>query len=165
MRRTIKLNGRELKQMIAESVKKALMESDLDLNKYVPKKAFKAVEKVNMELRQLKEMTQEEYPELLDTSTGSEIFFKIISDVTIENGCLKWMEESNETWKKNRISEEKWNLVRYDDEEGYWFDDYDFKDQISYLRSCIKKAIKYFKEYNPEWDDDEDKRENFLGNL
>lgn len=165
MRRTIKLNGRELKQMIAESVKKALMESDLDLNKYVPKKVFKVVEKVNMELRQLKEMTQEEYPELLDTSTGSEIFFKIISDVTIENGHLKWTEESNEFWKKNRISEEDFNLIRYDDEEGYWFDDYVFKDQISYLRSCIKKAIKYFKEYNPEWDDDEDKRENFLGNL
>ena len=47
----------------------------------------------------------------------------------------------------------------------YWFDEYDFKDQIKYLRGGIKKAIKYFKEYNIEWDDDENKRENFLGNL
>jgi len=165
MGKTIRLSENKLKQIIAESVKKALMESDLDLNQYIPKKAFKMVEKVNNELRQLKEMTQEEYPELLDTSTGSEIFFKVISDLTIENGRLKWTEESNEMWKKNRISEEDWNLVRYDEEEGYWFDEYEFKDQISYLRSCIKKAIKYFNEYNPEWDEDENKREDFLGNL
>ena len=165
MGKTIRLSENKLKQIIAESVKKALMENDLNLNQYIPKKAFKMVEKVNNELRQLKEMTQEEYPELLDTSTGSEIFFKVISDLTIENGRLKWTEESNEMWKKNRISEEDWNLVRYDEEEGYWFDEYEFKDQISYLRSCIKKAIKYFNEYNPEWDEDENKREDFLGNL
>ena len=151
--------------MIVESVKRILNENDSDLNQYIPKKAFRTVEKINNELRELKKMTGEEYPELLDTSSGSEIFFKIISDVTIENGCLKWMEESSDTWRSNRISQEKWNLVRYDEEEGYWFDEYDFKDQISYIRSGIKKAIKYFKEYNPEWDDDESKREDFLGNL
>ena len=159
MRKTIRLKESELKHIIAESVKKLLRESDLDLNQYIPKKAFKMVEKVNNELRQLKDMTQEEYPELLDTSTGSEIFFKIISNVTIENGCLKWMEESNEFWKKDRISEQNWNLLRYDEEEGYWFDEYTFKDQMSYLRGGN------FKEYNPEWDDDENKRENFLDNL
>ena len=165
MKRVIRLRESELRRIISESVRRILNEDDSDLNQYVPKKAFRTVEKVNNELRELKELTGEEYPELLDTSSGSEIFFKIISDVTIENGCLKWTEESNETWKKDRISQEKWNLVRYDEEEGYWFDDYDFKDQIKYLRGGIRKAIKYFKEYNIEWDDDENKRENFLGNL
>ena len=165
MKKTIRLTESELRRMIIESVKRIINENDSDLNQYIPKKAFRTVEKINNELRELKEMTGEEYPELLDTSTGSEIFFKIISDVTIENGCLKWMEESNETWRSDRISQEKWNLVRYDEEEGYWFDEYDFKDQIKYIRSGIKKAIKYFKEYNIEWDDDENKREDFLGNL
>ena len=165
MKKIIKIKESELRRMISESVKRILNENDADLNQYVPKKAFRTVEKINNELRELKEMTGEEYPELLDTSTGSETFFKIISDVTIENGCLKWTEESTETWKKDRISQERWNLVRYDEEEGYWFDDYDFKDQIKYIRGGIKKAIKYFREYNIEWDDDENKRENFLGNL
>ena len=54
MRKTIKLKESELKHIIAESVKKLLKESDLDLNRYVPKKAFKMVEKVNNELRELK---------------------------------------------------------------------------------------------------------------
>ena len=150
-------------QNIVESILKE--EIGGDMNQYIPKKAFKMVEKVNMELRQLKEMTGEEYPELLDTSSGTEVFFKVISDVTIENGCLKWTEESGETWKKDRISEEKYNLVRYDEDEGYWFDEYDFKDQMSYLRGGIKKAIKYFKEYNIEWDDDENKRNEFLDSM
>ena len=165
MKKVIRLRESELRRMISESIRRILNEDDSDLNQYVPKKAFRTVEKVNNELRELKELTGEEYPELLDTSSGSEIFFKIISDVRIEDGCLKWTEESNEIWKKDRISQESWNLVRYDEEEGYWFDDYDFKDQIKYLRGGIKKAIKYFKEYNIEWDDDENKRENFLGNL
>lgn len=165
MRKIITLKENEIKRIIIESVRRILSETVEDLNKYIPKKVFKMVEKVNNELRQLKDMTQEEYPELLDTSSGTEIFFKIIGDITIENGCLKWVEESSETWKKDRISEQNWNLLRYDEEEGYWFDEYTFKDQMSYLRGGIRKAIKYFKEYNPEWDDDENKRENFLDNL
>lgn len=165
MKKIIRLRESELRRMIVESVKRIINENDSDLNQYIPKKAFRTVEKINNELRELKEMTGEEYPELLDTSSGTEIFFKIFSDVTIENGCLKWMEESSDNWRNDGISQEKWNLVRYDEEEGYWFDEYAFKDQISYIRSGIKKAIKYFKEYNPEWDDDENKRENFLGNL
>ena len=133
-----------------------------DMNQYVPKKAFRMVEKINAELRQLKEMTQEEYPELLDTSSGIENFYQIISDVVIEDGHLRWTEREPFSGK---IIEEDWNLIREDDEDGYWFDDYDFKDQISYFRSGIKKAIKYFKEYNPDWDDDEQKHEDFIMEL
>ena len=124
MKNTIRLKESELKQLIYESVRRILSENADDLNQYIPKKAFKMVEKVNNELRQLKEMTGEEYPELLDTSSGTEVFFKIIGDVRIEDGCLKWTEESNEYWKKDRTSQESWKL-----------------------------------------DDDEDKRETFLGKL
>jgi hypothetical protein len=36
---------------------------------------------------------------------------------------------------------------------------------MSYLRGGIKKAIKYYKEYNIEWDDDENKRNEFLDSI
>lgn len=136
-----------------------------DLNSYVPKKAFKMVDKVNVELSQLKQLTGDEYPEILDTSSGVEMFIQIISDVVIENGHLKWTEKGGSYHDWDKVSIEDWNLVRDDEVEGYWFDEYEFKDQISYLRSGIKKAIKYFKEYNPDWDDNDGKREKFIGDL
>ena len=72
------------------------------------------------------------------------------------------MQEDHD-WRSRGPQLEDWCVIREDDETGeMWFDDMDFKDQISYLNKCIKKAIKYFKEYNPEWDDDEDKRDKFL---
>lgn len=133
-----------------------------DLNKYIPKKAFKAVEKLNIALKELARITGEENPELLDTSTGVESFFTVIGEVLIENGHIKWTQEDHE-WNSKGPHQEDWCVVREDDETGeIWFDEYDFKDQISYLNKCIKKAIKYFKEYNPEWDDDENKRDKFL---
>ena len=133
-----------------------------DLNKYIPKKAFKAVEKLNVALKELAKITGEENPELLDTSTGVESFFTVIGEVWIENGHIKWTQEDHE-WNSRGPQQEDWCVVREDDETGeMWFDEYDFKDQISYLNKCIKKAIKYFKEYNPEWDDDENKRDKFL---
>lgn len=133
-----------------------------DLNKYIPKKAFKAVEKLNVALKELARITGEENPELLDTSTGVESFFTVIGEVWIENGHIKWTQEDHE-WNSRGPQQEDWCVVREDDETGeIWFDEYDFKDQISYLNKCIKKAIKYFKEYNPEWDDDENKRDKFL---
>lgn len=133
-----------------------------DLNKYVPKRAFKAVEKLNLALKELAALTDDENPELLDLSTGSESFYNIIGDVRIENGRLKWMQEDHD-WFSKGPHEEDWNLIRQDDETGeIWFDDLDFKDQISGLNSGIKKATKYFKEYNPDWDDDENKRERFF---
>lgn len=133
-----------------------------DMNQYIPKKAFKMVDKINAELTQLKELTGSEYPELLDTSSGSECFFDVVSDVVIENGHMKWQEREAYTGK---IHVEDWNLVREDEEEGFWFDDYDFKDQVSYLRSGIRKATKYYKEYNMEWDDDEEKQQRFIDSL
>ena len=134
-----------------------------DLNKYIPKKAFKAVEKLNLALKELARITGEENPELLDTSTGVESFFTVYGEVKIENGHVQWMQEDHD-WRSRGPQLEDWCVIREDDKTGeMWFDDMDFKDQISYLNKCIKKAIKYFKEYNPEWDDDdEDKRDKFL---
>lgn len=78
----------------------------------------------------------------------------------INNGALEWKQK-----ELNKISDEHWDIVMYDDIEGYYFDEYGFKDQISYIKQCIKKSIKYFKEYNIEMDDNEDIRTNFIENL
>lgn len=132
-----------------------------DLNKYIPKRAFNAVDKLNKALKELANLTGDENPELLDLSTGSESFFTVIGDVKLINGRLIWTQEDHDYFSKGP-HEENWNVVRYDEYEGYWFDDLDFKDQISYLNSCIKKATKYFKEYDIEYDDDDEYREKFL---
>lgn len=158
------MNKRRLFEHIHRIVKNVVNEQvGGNLNDYVPKKAFKMVEKVNSELAQLKQMTQTENAELLDTSTGVEIFYEIIGNVSIENGCLTWIEKGG--YGNDKISKESWNIVRYDDYEGYWFDEYGFKEQISSIRSGIRKATKYFKEYDTDYDDDENKRSQFLGDL
>lgn len=140
------------------------MERQNDLNQYVPKKAFNQVRKLNSNLSSLKELTDEENPELLDTSTGVESFFTIIGNVKIENGHLRWIQDDQD-YNSKGPHEEDWNLIREDDEEGYWFDEYEFKDQVGYLNRCIKKAIKYFQEYTPEMDDNEEERNSFLTNM
>jgi hypothetical protein len=152
----------KVRNIVSEAVRHYLKEEEENLNQYVPKKAFRAVEKINQELQDLKNMTGEEYPSLLDTSTGSESFFDVITPVTIENGRICWKERDP---YRDKISDESWNCVSYDEDEGYWFDDYWFKDAIGGLKSGIKKAIKYYNEYNIEWDDDESKHDRFIDNL
>ena len=155
-----------LDERIDRIIRDVLKESiEEDKNRYIPKKVFNMVNKLNAELRSLKEMTGEEYPELLDTSTGSEVFFYIIDEIVIDDGCMVWTEKGNSYFDYDEISEERINLVRYDDDEGYWFDEYEYKDAVKYIRSGIRKAIKYFKEYDPEWDDDDNKRDEFIGSL
>ena len=36
---------------------------------------------------------------------------------------------------------------------------------MKYLNKCLNKAIKYFKEYSPDFDDNEKARNNFLSEL
>lgn len=147
-----------------EAVYEVAMEQNGDLNRFVPKKAFKLIDKLNLALKELATTTGEEHPQLLDMSSGVEFFFDILSDVKIENGHLKWMQSDHE-WNSKGPHEEDWNLICYDEDEGYWFSDSDFKDQVGYLNKCIKKAIKYFQEYSPEMDNDEKARDKFLGEL
>lgn len=160
-----------IRGIVSEAVNEAMEETMNgkqtveDFNKYVPKKAFKMIEKINAALKELKNLTGEDYPILLSTDTGSEWFYEIRGDVTIENGVMKWVEYDT-NYGRGKLHKEEWNLVREDDDEGsYWFDEYEFKDQLHYLNSGIRKAIKYFKEYNPEMDDDEKAHDKFINDL
>lgn len=159
-------NYTHIRRIIREAITEAVQEQG-DMNQYVPKKCFKAVEKLNAAMKELQKLTGDEHPSLLDVSSGTESFFDMLTDVRIEDGKLKWTQDDNEYWKKdNAPHEEEWNLVRYDEEEGYWFDEYEFKDTVGFLNKCIKRAAKYFSEYNPEtMDDDDDARDRFIGGM
>lgn len=147
------LLGKEIK----ESVK-------VDRNKYIPKRVFNAVAKLNQALKEFAEYTGDEYPELLDTSTGTESFFTIKSEIKIENGYITLLQQDAYNFKGP--DEERWNLVREDEDGEIWFDEYEFKDTVGYLNKCLKKAIRYFKEYDPDkYDNDNNKREKFLDSL
>lgn len=156
----------KVRKIIREAIMEVVQEKN-DMNQYVPKKCFKVVDKLNAAMKELQKLTGDEHPSLLDLSSGTEFFFDMLTDVRIENGKLKWTQLDNEYWKKNQAPhEEEWNLIRYDEDEGYWFDEYEFKDTISFLNKCIKRAAKYFSEYNPETMDDNDtEHDKFLGSL
>lgn len=138
-----------------------------DLNKFVPKRCFNKIEAINKELQELKNMTGDEYPELLDTSAGYESFTKIIGPVKIEDGCVVYTEKDDDYWRSNREpTTERERIIDFDeDEQTYYFRDYEWKDVIRYFTNGIRKAKKYFLEYNPEWDEDEEKRDKFLGDM
>ena len=53
----------------------------------------------------------------------------------------------------------------YDDEENEWFEDFELNDYIKYEKACIRRGVRYFKEYNPEIESDDAEVENFYYNL
>ena len=152
---------------IIETINRVVESNAEDLNKFVPKRCFKKVEAINKELQDLKNMTGDEYPEILDTSAGYESFTKILSPVRIENGEIIYTEEDNDYWHSDRKpSEERSCIVDFDEEEQtYYFRDYEYKDVVDYLTKGVRKAKKYFLEYNPEWDENDTKRENFFNEM
>lgn len=165
-----KINLAPFKQAVVEAAKQIVANSSAeDMNKYVPKRCFNQVAKLNAALKELQQMTGDEYPEILDTSAGYESFIKIIGDVRIENGELIYTEldDGVGSWyRKAEPSEERENLVVWDDDEqSYYFSDWGWKDTMSYLNNGVRKAKKYFQEYNPDWDEDEEQRGRFLNGM
>ena len=58
------------------------------------------------------------------------------------------------------------NLIVFDeDDKTFYFNGEYAKSCLSDLKKDLKKGIKYFKEYNPSFDDNENQRNNFLNNL
>lgn len=52
-----------------------------------------------------------------------------------------------------------------DEEDGEWYEDMELADFLKWEKACVRRGVKYFKEYNPDFDDDEEAREDFLNNL
>ena len=55
--------------------------------------------------------------------------------------------------------------ICFDDEENDWYEDFELADFIKYEKSCIRKGVRYFKEFNPEIENDPEKVEEFYYNL
>ena len=53
----------------------------------------------------------------------------------------------------------------YDKEYKEWYIDDEVNDYIKWEKQCINRGVKYFKEYNPEWDNDENIQEDYYYNL
>lgn len=56
-------------------------------------------------------------------------------------------------------------IDNYEDEPDEWFEDWDFADMLKWEKACVRRGVRYFKEYNPELDEDDEAREEFLNNL
>lgn len=149
-----------IKNIIQENIKNIIADSN-DLNQYIPKKFFNALNKFKQEYTNALQII-DEYP-LLDTSTGLESFYKI-DNIQINNGILTYVLNYDD-YQKTSFNE-KINLVLYDDDyKEFYFNEDEAKEFLNDIKKALKKGIKYFKEYNPSYDDNEGQRENFLNNL
>lgn len=145
-----------LQYLIKESIK-----SVID-NNYIPKTFINAVNKFKNDYQNAVLYTNDEFP-LLDTSTGAESFYQI-KNMNIDNGQWTYTIVYNDF--NNTTFNEKINLILFDDDDKtFYFNKEDAKSYLSDLKRDLKKGLKYFKEYNPSYDDNEEQRNNFLNNI
>lgn len=109
-----------------------------DLNKYIKKSHFKAVEKFNKELEDYRKETGDEVATLYENIYTS---FKL-SDIRIVNGELVYNYDGKE---------DKESVVSYDDESDSWYEDdlYGIMDTLKFWKSCLRRAKKYWS-MNPD---------------
>lgn len=109
-----------------------------DLNKYIKKSHFKAVEKFNKELEDFRKETGDEVATLYENIYTS---FKL-SDIRIVNGELVYNYDGKE---------DKESVVIYDDESDSWYEDdlYGIMDILKFWKSCLRRAKKYWS-MNPD---------------
>jgi hypothetical protein len=56
-------------------------------------------------------------------------------------------------------------FAEYEDEKGDFFVDFELDDFIKWEKSCIRRGVKYFKEFNPEIEENVEKFEEYYYNL
>ena len=146
----------KLKPIVKESV------SNVINDKIIPKSFINAINKFKQEYIQTVQKIDDDFP-MLDTSSGIESFYQV-NDMEIKDG--KWTytlvyDDYNKTTYHESI-----NLIVFDeDDKMFYFNGDDAKSYLSDLKRDLKKGIKYFKEYNPSFDDNDEQRDNFLNNL
>ncbi|MBO5707590.1 MAG: hypothetical protein J6T37_01410 [Bacteroidales bacterium] len=52
-----------------------------------------------------------------------------------------------------------------EDNEDEWEIDDELNEMLKWEKACVRRGVKYFKEYNPDWDDNEEAHENFMNSL
>lgn len=146
----------KLRPIIKESINNVIDD------RIIPKSFINAINKFKQEYIQTVQKIDDDFP-MLDTSSGLESFYQV-KDMEIKDG--KWTytliyDDYNKTTYHESI-----NLVVFDeDDKRFYFNGEYAKSCLSDLKKDLKKGIKYFKEYNPSFDDNEEQRNNFLNNL
>lgn len=146
----------KLRPIIKESI------NNIIDDRIIPKSFINAINKFKQEYIQTVQKIDDDFP-MLDTSSGLESFYQV-KDMEIKDG--KWTytliyDDYNKTTYHESI-----NLVVFDeDDKTFYFNGEYAKSCLSDLKKDLKKGIKYFKEYNPSFDDNEEQRNNFLNNL
>lgn len=146
----------KLRPIIKESINNVIDD------RIIPKSFINAINKFKQEYIQTVQKIDDDFP-MLDTSSGLESFYQV-KDMEIKDG--KWTytliyDDYNKTTYHESI-----NLVVFDEDDKTFYFNGDYaKSCLSDLKKDLKKGIKYFKEYNPSFDDNEEQRNNFLNNL
>lgn len=119
-------------------------------------KLQKLVDKFNALRREAIDLTGSDDDIYYDTSSTFDSGPEYIGEVSlaVREGFIVMSYEVEETHGWSMRRERHLNETRYPIEEG-WFDIDIFKDDLSYMTKCVKRAMKYFREVNPDMTDDE----------
>lgn len=118
-------------------------------------KAFSKVEKLNIFIADSIRKCGGEHDLYLDNSS------------TIQ-GAPEHVEPNYNIKEDNHLyagDEELCRAIYLEEEDGQWYEDIEFPDMLKWQKACVRRGVKYFKEYNPDLDDNDEAREEFLNNL
>ena len=125
-----------------------------DILKYIPKRVYTTIQKLNDAVKQQKEYVEDEY--CLMERDGYE--YSLSPIVINDKGEMEYNLVYND--HKKTHYHETIALVR-DYNGEIWFDDDEFKDYIKHYKSDLKRYMKYFTEYGSkesDYNDDGDEQ-------
>ena len=55
--------------------------------------------------------------------------------------------------------------IYFEEEDGEWAEDWEFPDYLKWEKACVRRGVRYYKEYTSDMDDNEEAFENFYYNI
>lgn len=127
--------------------------NEVDLLKYIPKKVYTAIEKLNAMIQQQKNYVEDDY--CLMERDGYE--YSLSPIIINEKGEMEYDLVYND-YKKTHYHETIPLVREYEGE--IWFDEDEYKEYIKQYKADLKRYLKYFKEYGARESDYEEDGEN-----
>ena len=124
-----------------------------DITKYIPKKVYSAIQKLNDAVQQQKQYTGDEY--CLMEHDGYE--YSLSPIIINDKGEVEY-DLIYDDYKKTHYHEAIALVKEYDGE--VWFDEDEYKEYIKHYKSDLKRYFKYFQEYGAKESDYEEDGEN-----
>ena len=124
-----------------------------DITKYIPKKVYSAIQKLNDAVQQQKQYTGDEY--CLMEHDGYE--YSLSPIIINDKGEMEY-DLIYDDYKKTHYHETIALVREYDGE--VWFDEDEYKEYIKHYKSDLKRYFKYFQEYGAKESDYEEDGEN-----